>query len=120
MLLAIDIGNTNIVLGLYQGKKLITHWRLATQAERTAEGTVGDALDRPAPDGGQRHGDDQHRDQRQDEKDEGRRRGEADGDGRDQRHEGADHEDVAMGEVDHADDPVDHRIADRDQPVDRA
>ena len=37
MLLAIDIGNTNIVLGLYQGKKLITHWRLATQAERTAD-----------------------------------------------------------------------------------
>jgi type III pantothenate kinase len=37
MLLAIDIGNTNIVLGLYQGKKLITHWRLATHAERTAD-----------------------------------------------------------------------------------
>ncbi len=37
MLLAIDIGNTNVVLGLYQGKKLITHWRLATQAERTAD-----------------------------------------------------------------------------------
>lgn len=37
MLLAIDIGNTNIVLGLYQGKKLITHWRLATQSERTAD-----------------------------------------------------------------------------------
>jgi type III pantothenate kinase len=37
MLLAIDIGNTNIVLGLYRGKKLITHWRLATQAERTAD-----------------------------------------------------------------------------------
>jgi len=37
MLLAIDIGNTNIVLGLYQGKALITHWRLATQAERTAD-----------------------------------------------------------------------------------
>ncbi|HEY2919083.1 MAG TPA: type III pantothenate kinase [Candidatus Binatia bacterium] len=37
MLLAIDIGNTNIVLGLYQNKKLITHWRLATQAERTAD-----------------------------------------------------------------------------------
>ena len=37
MLLAIDIGNTNIVLGLYQGKPLITHWRLATQAERTAD-----------------------------------------------------------------------------------
>jgi len=37
MLLAIDIGNTNIVLGLYQDKQLITHWRLATQAERTAD-----------------------------------------------------------------------------------
>ncbi|MFI5223022.1 MAG: type III pantothenate kinase, partial [Nitrospirales bacterium] len=37
MLLAIDIGNTNIVLGLYQGKDLITHWRLLTVAERTAD-----------------------------------------------------------------------------------
>src|SRR2546425_13165265 len=37
MLLAIDIGNTNIVLGLYEGKKLITHWRLVTQPERTAD-----------------------------------------------------------------------------------
>jgi type III pantothenate kinase len=37
MLLAIDIGNTNIVLGLYQGKKLITHWRLLTEAERTSD-----------------------------------------------------------------------------------
>jgi type III pantothenate kinase len=37
MLLAIDIGNTNIVLGLYEGKKLITHWRLLTHAERTAD-----------------------------------------------------------------------------------
>ncbi|MGE5307253.1 MAG: type III pantothenate kinase [Alphaproteobacteria bacterium] len=37
MLLAIDIGNTNIVLGLYQERKLLTHWRLFTQAERTAD-----------------------------------------------------------------------------------
>jgi type III pantothenate kinase len=37
MLLAIDIGNTNIVLGLYQGTDLVTHWRLATQSERTAD-----------------------------------------------------------------------------------
>jgi len=37
MLLAIDIGNTNIVLGLYEGRKLITHWRLRTQAEQTAD-----------------------------------------------------------------------------------
>ena len=38
----------------------------------------------------------------------------------DQRDEGADHEDVAMGEVDHADDAVDHRVADGDQAVDGA
>jgi type III pantothenate kinase len=37
MLLAIDIGNTNIVLGIYEGKKLVTHWRLQTQSERTAD-----------------------------------------------------------------------------------
>jgi type III pantothenate kinase len=37
MLLAIDIGNTNIVLGIYDGKKLVTHWRLLTQSERTAD-----------------------------------------------------------------------------------
>lgn len=37
MLLAIDIGNTNIVLGVYERKKLITHWRLLTQPERTAD-----------------------------------------------------------------------------------
>jgi type III pantothenate kinase len=37
MLLAIDIGNSNIVLGVYEGKRLLTHWRLLTQAERTAD-----------------------------------------------------------------------------------
>ena len=37
MLLAIDIGNTNIVLGLYEKRRLITHWRLRTQAEQTAD-----------------------------------------------------------------------------------
>ena len=37
MLLTIDIGNTNIVLGIFEGKKLITHWRLLTQPERTAD-----------------------------------------------------------------------------------
>ncbi len=34
MLLAIDIGNTNITLGLYQGTVLGSHWRLATDHER--------------------------------------------------------------------------------------
>lgn len=37
MLLAIDVGNSNIVLGVYERKKLLTHWRLLTQAERTAD-----------------------------------------------------------------------------------
>jgi len=37
MLLAIDVGNTNIVLGLYQKKKLIIHWRIETDRERTED-----------------------------------------------------------------------------------
>ena len=34
MLLAIDIGNTNITLGLYEGEKLGPRWRLATDHDR--------------------------------------------------------------------------------------
>ena len=34
MLLAIDIGNTNITLGLYRGEELGARWRLATVHER--------------------------------------------------------------------------------------
>jgi type III pantothenate kinase len=34
MLLAIDIGNTNITLGLYDGEKLGPRWRLSTNHER--------------------------------------------------------------------------------------
>ena len=34
--------------------------------------------------------------------------------------ERAEHEDVAVGEVDQLDDPVDHRVAERDERVDRA
>ena len=37
MLLAIDIGNTNIVLGLLDGEKLIQHWRLGTQRQYTSD-----------------------------------------------------------------------------------
>jgi type III pantothenate kinase len=37
MLLAIDVGNTNIVAGLYEGKKLLHVWRLATNKERTSD-----------------------------------------------------------------------------------
>jgi type III pantothenate kinase len=34
MLLAIDVGNTNVTLGLYQGEELGPRWRLATVHER--------------------------------------------------------------------------------------
>src|SRR5881398_1102902 len=37
MLLAIDIGNTNIVLGVFEGAKLIVSWRLLTLRARTAD-----------------------------------------------------------------------------------
>jgi type III pantothenate kinase len=37
MLLAIDVGNTHTVLGLYDGASLQQHWRLATERGRTAD-----------------------------------------------------------------------------------
>lgn len=37
MLLVVDIGNTNIVLGLYEGARLRCHWRLETRRERTSD-----------------------------------------------------------------------------------
>jgi type III pantothenate kinase len=37
MLFAIDIGNTNIVLGVFDGERLTQSWRLATMRERTAD-----------------------------------------------------------------------------------
>ncbi|MCR4398629.1 MAG: type III pantothenate kinase [Firmicutes bacterium] len=37
MILAIDVGNSNVVLGVYRGKELVTHWRVSTQKHRTAD-----------------------------------------------------------------------------------
>lgn len=37
MLLAIDIGNTNVSLGVFQGEELAATWRWATDQERTAD-----------------------------------------------------------------------------------
>jgi len=37
MLLVIDIGNTNIVFGVYRGDTLINHWRVSTVLDRTAD-----------------------------------------------------------------------------------
>jgi len=37
MLLVVDVGNTNIVLGVYEGEQLIQHWRLETRKSKTAD-----------------------------------------------------------------------------------
>ena len=37
MLLVINVGNTNILMGVYDGRKLIAHWRLGADKERTAD-----------------------------------------------------------------------------------
>ncbi|MCB0325184.1 MAG: type III pantothenate kinase [Bdellovibrionales bacterium] len=37
MLLAIDIGNTHVVLGLYRDQDLLGHWRMQSDAKRTED-----------------------------------------------------------------------------------
>lgn len=37
MLLAIDIGNTNTVLGVFRGSELVSHWRLTTARDQTVD-----------------------------------------------------------------------------------
>src|SRR5215212_8761115 len=37
MLLALDVGNTNVVVGVYDGESLRGHWRLQTAPGRTAD-----------------------------------------------------------------------------------
>ena len=37
MLLVIDIGNTNTSLGVFDGDRLVTHWRLTTARDRTVD-----------------------------------------------------------------------------------
>ena len=39
MILAIDVGNTNIVLGVYDGEELVANWRITTLNNRTADET---------------------------------------------------------------------------------
>ena len=36
-LLVVDVGNTNVVLGIYRGDELVGSWRLSTARERTAD-----------------------------------------------------------------------------------
>lgn len=37
MLFVVDIGNSNIVLGTYEGKKLHCHWRISTDRQKTGD-----------------------------------------------------------------------------------
>jgi type III pantothenate kinase len=37
MLLAVDVGNTQTVFGVYEGDRLAASWRVATEAERTGD-----------------------------------------------------------------------------------
>src|SRR5690349_3414062 len=37
MLLTIDVGNTNMVLGVFEGEEVVEHWRIATDPARTAD-----------------------------------------------------------------------------------
>ncbi|HEY9061967.1 MAG TPA: type III pantothenate kinase [Pseudobacteroides sp.] len=37
MILVMDVGNTNITIGMYDGKKLLNHWRMGTDREKTSD-----------------------------------------------------------------------------------
>ena len=37
MLIVVDIGNTNIVWGVYDDRTLAAHWRLATDVKKTSD-----------------------------------------------------------------------------------
>jgi type III pantothenate kinase len=53
-LLAIDVGNTQTVLGLFDGAELTRHWRLATEPQRTGDELgilLGGLIDLGAVDG---------------------------------------------------------------------
>ena len=38
MLFAVDVGNTQLALGVYRGAKLAAHWRLETDTAQTVDG----------------------------------------------------------------------------------
>lgn len=37
MILVMDVGNSNIVLGVYENKELLVHWRMGTDKEKTSD-----------------------------------------------------------------------------------
>lgn len=44
MLLAVDIGNTNVTLGVFDGETLVTTWRMATEINRMSDEYAGTML----------------------------------------------------------------------------
>ena len=44
MVLVIDVGNTNIVLGIFDGKALLDHWRISTDRLRTTDEAIQDII----------------------------------------------------------------------------
>ncbi len=46
MILVFDVGNTNMVVGVFEQEELLTHWRIRTDVQRTADeyGIILDAL----------------------------------------------------------------------------
>ena len=57
MLLALDIGNTEVTVGLFGGRRLLGQWRLTTVADRTPDewGMALDACLRRYRDAGAKH-----------------------------------------------------------------
>ena len=55
MLLALDVGNTNTVIGCFEGEKMTDSWRIKTDSRATADEIAlllrGLLADQPAPDG---------------------------------------------------------------------
>ena len=39
MLLAFDVGNTTIAVGIFRGKKLVKSWKIKTDSDKTATNT---------------------------------------------------------------------------------
>lgn len=37
MIIVMDVGNTNITLGVYNGKKLLHHWRMSTDKDKSSD-----------------------------------------------------------------------------------
>ena len=48
VLLAIDVGNTHTVIGVYEGERLVRHWRVLSDPGRTAD-EYGVLLLEPVP-----------------------------------------------------------------------